>query len=125
MVDVVLRGTPMDLDAPAADQLAGKSKNEVSRRIDELQNSISHLVRSNKELEEFMAENGFDKELRVAIGENCVVIARRRAILEDLEKEVSAGVSLTPPSAASATKQLAEVTMAEADPVDADGGVYL
>ena len=34
-----------------------------------------------------MKENGHDSELRKAIGENVVVIARRKAILEDLRKQ--------------------------------------
>ena len=88
---------PMDLDAPASESV-GKSESEIARRVGELQNSIQHLVRSNKELEEYMAENGFDKELKVAIGENVVIIARRRAILEELEKQMAGGVSLAPPS---------------------------
>ena len=45
-----------------------------------------------------MAAEGFDKELRDAIGENIVVIARRKAILEDLKKS---GLTAAPQPAAS------------------------
>ena len=71
-----------------------KPEDEVKRLILQLENSVAHLQRSNVELEEFMAENGNDKELRSAIGENIVVIARRRAILEDLRngRPVGGGV---------------------------------
>lgn len=44
-----------------------------------------------------MKEEGFDKDLRDAVGENIVTIARRRAILEDLRKT---GLSATPQHAA-------------------------
>ena len=44
-----------------------------------------------------MKEEGFDKDLREAIGENIVCIARRRAILEDLQKS---GLTAAPQPAA-------------------------
>ena len=113
--------SPMDLDAPASEQIEGKSESEIARRVQELENSIHHLVRSNKELDEYMAENGFDKELKVAIGENVVIIARRRAIVEELEKQISGGVSLAPPSDAQPSPPIST----EAEMKDADGGVYL
>jgi hypothetical protein len=47
-----------------------------------------------------MAENGVDKELREAIGENIVAIARRRAILEDLQKHGAAAFTVAPQPAA-------------------------
>lgn len=68
---------------------------EYERLIRELEVQISHLVRSNKELEEFLQENGEQKELRVAIGENIVTIARRRAMMEDLQRQAG----LLPPVA--------------------------
>mmetsp|Transcript_16546 Transcript_16546/g.41712 ORF Transcript_16546/g.41712 Transcript_16546/m.41712 type:complete len:101 (-) Transcript_16546:51-353(-) len=58
----------------------------LESQIHALENQIAHLTRSNAEMEEHMAAAGFDKELRVAIGENIVAIARRKAILEDMCK---------------------------------------
>mmetsp|Transcript_23413 Transcript_23413/g.62759 ORF Transcript_23413/g.62759 Transcript_23413/m.62759 type:complete len:100 (-) Transcript_23413:142-441(-) len=69
----------------------------LTAQIAALENQISHLARSNAEMEAHMAEEGFDKELREAIGENIVAIARRRAILEDLKKS---GLTATPQPAA-------------------------
>jgi hypothetical protein len=59
---------------------------EKDRLIEELNAKYERLLQSNKELEEHMAENGNDKTLRDAIGENIVIVARYRAIVEDLEK---------------------------------------
>jgi hypothetical protein len=73
-----------ELEAMDVERILERPEDEVQRLIVQLENSVAHLQRSNVELEEFMAENGNDKELRTAIGENIVVIARRRAILEDL-----------------------------------------
>ena len=73
-----------ELEAMDVERILERPEDEVQRLIAQLENSVAHLQRSNVELEEFMAENGNDKELRTAIGENIVVIARRRAILEDL-----------------------------------------
>ena len=73
-----------ELEAMDIERVLEKPEDEIKRLILQLENSVAHLQRSNVELEEFMAENGNDKELRSAIGENIVVIARRRAILEDL-----------------------------------------
>mmetsp|Transcript_22627 Transcript_22627/g.48849 ORF Transcript_22627/g.48849 Transcript_22627/m.48849 type:complete len:140 (-) Transcript_22627:374-793(-) len=60
--------------------------NEVERQVNELHNQIHHLARSNAELEQHLREHGHDAELRAAIGENIVAIAKRRAIMEDLQK---------------------------------------
>merc|ERR1712070_571303 len=60
---------------------------EVGRLIGELEHSISHLQRSNEELEAHMKEHGHDADLRSAIGENIVVIAKRKAMIEDLRKQ--------------------------------------
>ena len=87
---------------------------EASRLIKDLEHSIHHLQRSNTELEEHMKEHGFDKELRVAIGENVVIIARRQAILEDLRKQ--AGMAPEPSK---------DVTMTPATVDVNDGGIYL
>lgn len=74
----------------------------LEQQIKEIENQILHLRRSNNEIEEALAEEGNDPELRAAIGENIVAIAKREAILEDLRKlapaaptlEHSAGISL-------------------------------
>ena len=78
-----------------------------------------------------MVENGNDPEMREAIGENIVAIAKRRAILDDLRK-------LLPPGAAAAqpTQHVPAATLALSPapapapapvlPLDEDtGGVYL
>ena len=88
----------------------------IAGQIKELQNSIAHLLRSNKEMEEIIAESGPDKELRDAIGENIVVIARRKAILADLLKLLAESGQ---PAAATAAPPLT------ADGSTADAGVYL
>ena len=67
---------------------AAEPDNEILRQIDELENQVRHLRRSNAELEEHMRENGNDHELRAAVGENIVAIAKRCAIIEDLQKLV-------------------------------------
>lgn len=55
---------------------------ELDAEIAEEEHRILHLVRSNKELEEHLKEVGHDPELREAVGENIVVIARKRAALQ-------------------------------------------
>lgn len=74
----------MEVEPAEGDRVFESGEPEATRLVRELQSQIEHLVRSNKEMEEFMSENGQQKELRDAIGENIVIIARRRAILEDL-----------------------------------------
>ena len=72
----------------AASPAATSASSENDRLIAQIEHQIEHLVRSNAELEEHMREHGNDKELRTAVGENIVSIARRRAIIEDLQKGV-------------------------------------
>ena len=67
---------------------------EISIR--ELENQIAHLVRSNREMEEILKADGHDADLRTAIGENIVAIARRRAILEDLCRQRPGGARCRP-----------------------------
>lgn len=94
-----------------------KPASEVERLIADIEAQIGHLVRSNKELEEHMAEHGNDKELRAAIGENIYAIAKRRAVVADMRKQqgLSYGDDAAPPVAVGAAPT------AEG----ADGGVYL
>ena len=112
--------TGMDVDAPyAAAEPSDATTADgapIAGQIKELQNSIAHLLRSNKEMEEIIAESGPDKELRDAIGENIVVIARRKAILADLLKLLADSGQ---PAAATAAPPLT------ADGSTADAGVYL
>ena len=112
--------TGMDVDAPyAAAEPSDATTADgapIAGQIKELQNSIAHLLRSNKEMEEIIAESGPDKELRDAIGENIVVIARRKAILADLLKLLAESGQ---PAAATAAPPLT------ADGSAADAGVYL
>lgn len=119
-----------ELEAMDMEQLFERPEGEVQRLIAHLENSVTHLVRSNKELEEYMAETGNDKELRAAIGENIVIIARRRAILEDLQKSIAGGTPGTnagaPAAAAAANKLVATVPVEDAPAAfDADGGMVL
>jgi len=112
--------TGMDVDAPYAAAEPSDATTQdgapIAGQVKELQNSIAHLLRSNKEMEEIIAESGPDKELRDAIGENIVVIARRKAILADLLKLLAESGQ---PAAATAAPPLT------ADGSAADAGVYL
>merc|ERR1719399_2053041 len=91
LVDAAAAAVPPG-DAAKGD--AASSESEAGRMIASLEHSIHHLQRSNRELEEHMKEFGNDKTLREAIGENILVIARRKAQLEDLRKQ--AGLPATP-----------------------------
>ena len=99
---------------------------EMSRLIKDLEHQINHLVRSNAELEEFMRESGEQKELRVAIGENIVTIARRRAILEDLYQQagMADAKAASMQDAAGPTAAAPEAAASAEDSADG-GGVYL
>ena len=125
--------------ASTAESTASASgESELARTIRDIEHQIEHLVRSNRELEDFLQSNGApsnisvchlrhvispahprpgftrpgeDKSLRMAIGENIVSIARRRAIVDDLQRR-QAGASATQTS--------------EVQPMDINGsGVYL
>ena len=82
-----------NVTAPTAPVVTADS--EPGRVIAALELSIHHLQRSNAELEEFMRDNGHDKSLREAIGENIAIIARRKAQLEDLRKQAGITEPLT------------------------------
>ena len=131
-----------DMEALGLGPVVEKPEAEIQRLIAHVENQINHLVRSNRELEEFMAENGNDKELRTAIGENIAVIARRRAILDDLKKQLPTcngsdvtvdedGFVVGPYAAAAAAKAAAAAQDAAPPPAaaagdgGADEGVYL
>ena len=59
----------------------------LKRQMIELENQIHHLTRSNAEMKEILETEGSDPDLRGAIGENIVAIARRKAILADLQEK--------------------------------------
>ena len=104
---------------------------EAGRAIAALEISIHHLQRSNVELEEFIKENGHDRDLRQAIGENITVIARRKAILEDLRKQsgITEPVADLPAAASDAEATSGGAPQAMAVDVDVTGadasGIYL
>jgi hypothetical protein len=52
-----------------------------------LENSVSHLIRSNSELDEFLKEED-DEELRVAINENKEVINIQKSRIEILNRHI-------------------------------------
>ena len=84
-----------------ASLLAMEEDSPIEKQVKELEHQIAHLQRSNAEMEEFLRENT-DAELRAAIGENIVTIARRRAIVEDLRKLLPerSGATVVAPSGA-------------------------
>lgn len=102
---------------------------QLDAAIAEMENQIAHLVRSNDELQEFLRAAPGDTDLRDAVGENIVVMARKRAALQTLvdrrERGVFAPAGAPPPLPPAAAIPAAEApTQAGAVPPD-DGGVYL
>mmetsp|Transcript_13580 Transcript_13580/g.40458 ORF Transcript_13580/g.40458 Transcript_13580/m.40458 type:complete len:109 (-) Transcript_13580:24-350(-) len=70
----------------------------LEAQINEEERAVEHLVRSNRELEAFLKETP-DPELREAVGENIVIIARKRAALQSLyEKREKQGGPAAPPA---------------------------
>lgn len=55
--------------------------------IDELKNSIQHLERSNRELKQLLQTEP-DSEYRVAVGENIMTLAKKRARVSALEEQL-------------------------------------
>ncbi|KAG2438824.1 hypothetical protein HXX76_005365 [Chlamydomonas incerta] len=80
--------------------------------IDELKNAIQHLERSNWELKELLASDP-DPEYRQAIGENIVMVAKKRARVAALEEELRR-ITGEDPAAGEAVEP-------EAVPVEEDG----
>ena len=54
-----------------------EDEHALKRQMLELENQIHHLSRSNAEMKEVLATEGSDPDLRSAIGENIVAIARQ------------------------------------------------
>ena len=104
---------------------------ELEAEIAEEEKAIAHLVRSNAELEAHLKEFGSDKELRDAVGENIVTIARKRAALElkyDERKKLEASRPVPTREAPPAPRAEAPPrppAPAEAPPAVPEGGVYL
>ncbi|GAB4820504.1 hypothetical protein N2152v2_007550 [Parachlorella kessleri] len=71
--------------AESADAFVGLLEQERSR----LQNAVDHLQQSNMELKSAIAETGPDKDFKEAIEENIVVIAKYKARIERLDKELA------------------------------------
>lgn len=55
---------------------------------DRLLNAVDHLVRSNEEIKACLQETGHDPELRQAVGENIVVIAKYKAKIQKIQEEL-------------------------------------
>jgi len=72
--------------------MAGGQESALSLQlqIDEIKNSIFHLERSNKELEDVLAEDPGDVDFMEAIAENLIVVDRKRAQVAALQKKLMA-----------------------------------
>lgn len=104
--------------------LGDKVSPELEAEIAEEEKAIEHLVRSNAELEAHL-KDAPDRELRAAVGENIVVIARKRAALQlkyDLRAKLEASAPIARSEARPPPPPAAASTEARAPP---DGGVYL
>ena len=104
--------------------LGDKVSPELEAEIAEEEKAIEHLVRSNAELEAHL-KDAPDRELRAAVGENIVVIARKRAALQlkyDLRAKLEASAPITRSEARPPPPPAAASTEARAPP---GGGVYL
>ena len=132
MADAAVAGYAEALLAVAA------AEGDLSAVEDELF-SVAQAFRSNDELRDFLKDSD-DADLRDAVGENIVVIARKRAALQTLvDRRARLGAPAAsavpppappppPPAAAVAAVEPAVAAMAvddDAAPPAADGGVYL
>jgi hypothetical protein len=94
-------------------------------KIAELQNSITHLEQSNKELEDFVREND-DKDCYEALMENKEVIKRYEERIELVKREITEvrGLPLQPePAKPTATTQPAENGVQRAQDVEMEDAV--
>ena len=53
-----------------------------------LEHTIAHLQKTNRELEEYIQAEGHDRDMRDAIGENIVTIAKFKGQLDRLDQEI-------------------------------------
>ena len=116
----------MEAGAAAGGRVDASAGSDADSPLDisirELENQIAHLVRSNREMEEILKADGHDADLRTAIGENIVAIARRRAILEDLCRQRPGGARTNAPAAAAQAVATPEDAQMSDAPV---AGVFL
>ena len=68
------------------DEPAGPLESEIQ----ELEHAVVHLVRSNDELVQAIAEQGPDRDYQEAINDNIVTIARHRARIASLKEQLRA-----------------------------------
>lgn len=78
------RKQPSTGGAASQTTVAGDQVEVVQAQIKELRNQIKHLVRSNAELEEALAEE-YDKDFADAIEENKGVILKREIQIKELQ----------------------------------------
>eukprot|EP00798_Chlamydomonas_sp_ICE-L_P032324 gene32324-16896_t len=77
----------MVTEAELREEIASLSSSVLEIEISRLENSVVHLRRSNAELKEARSEDP-DPELKAAIEENIVLIAKQAARIEKLKKEI-------------------------------------
>ena len=96
--------------------------------LTELENSISHLKRSNAELEGALAESPDDQDFREAIAENAALIAKRselamrHRILLGVEDAATAAASLAAAATAAATTARVDRSSGGSDGSDSGSG---
>jgi len=61
----------------------------LEEEMAKLENAVAHLLRSNQEIKEELSEHGRDPELKTAMEENIVIIAKYRARIESLREEIN------------------------------------
>ena len=71
----------------------------LKRQMIELENQIHHLTRSNTEMKEILETEGSDPDLRGAIGENIVAIARQLPLPRPACPSLSTPAHLVPAGA--------------------------
>jgi hypothetical protein len=72
-----------------SDPLDGSEVHLLEAKLQEIENSIKHLKRSNKELADFLSQSDEnDSEFRDAINENIVVILRNEQIAIELRAKM-------------------------------------
>ena len=109
---------------------ATESLAQLDARIAEEENAVRHLARSNTELQAHLSESN-DRDLRDAVGENIVTIARKRTLIQMLyEQRRNLGGASAPaasPAPPPATAPLSHVVpdARAGSPAKDDGDVYL
>ena len=91
-----------------------QEENPLLHLIKELQNQVAHLRRSNAELQ----AEGPDPEFAAAVSENIAAIAKKEAIIADLQQQleqIGGGGGAPPPTPGAGA----------ADAMQTDGGLFL